>query len=209
MNSGFQLFPAVLEVAPLLALLQELRPGNQRRILQRVPALVPHLSRLHELARCLAGEDLVLCRSILFDKHPGQNWKVGWHQDVTLACRHTFELPGWGPWTVKDGLPHVQPPSEVLQAMVTLRCHLDPCGEDNGPLVFLPGTHGRRLEAEELSQLVGQGQAVCCTASAGDVLAMRPLLIHRSGSARVAGRRRVLHLEYCPRRCLPPQFEAE
>jgi hypothetical protein len=53
------------------------------------------------------------------------NWKVAWHQDLTIAVRHRIEVPGFGPWSVKDGVPHVRSPIESLEQMLTVRLHLD------------------------------------------------------------------------------------
>lgn len=53
--------------------------------------------------------------------------------------RERRHVPGYGPWTVKDGLLHVAPPFEILAGMVTLRVHLDPVPVTNAPLLIAPG----------------------------------------------------------------------
>lgn len=176
---------------------------NVRQILEKMPALRQHVSPLHALASELSGEPVRLCRSILFDKVLGANWKVGWHQDVSLACPDKFDFPGWGPWTTKEGVLHVQPPTAVLASMLTLRLHLDDCGRANGPLRVLPGTHRSRLSVAELKEAVQRIAPEECLARAGDVLAMRPLLVHASSASSEPAHRRVLHLEYAPIRVLP------
>ena len=81
--------------------------------------------------------------------------------------------------------------------MVTLRIHLDDCGEDNGPLEALLGSHTQgRLDRAAIASLVESSQAMLCLCARGDILAMRPLTVHRSQKARVPRRRRVLQLEY-------------
>ena len=50
-------------------------------------------------------------RAILFDKSPAANWALGWHQDRTIAVRARADVPGYGPWSRKAGLQHVEPPS--------------------------------------------------------------------------------------------------
>src|SRR4029453_8748221 len=82
-------------------------------------------------------------RGILLDKVPGANWHVGWHQDLVIPVRERREVSGFGPWTVKAGMPHVKPPAEVLAGMLTIRVQLDDCGQDNGPLRVVPGSHRR------------------------------------------------------------------
>jgi Phytanoyl-CoA dioxygenase (PhyH) len=143
-----------------------------------------------------AGARLV--RVVAFDKTPAVNWFVPWHQDRAIAVAARHEVEGYGPWTVKDGVLHVEPPLAVLEAMVTLRVHLDDCDEDNGPLETLLGSHRRgRLAAREIAALAEDLPRRLCLTAAGDVLALRPLTVHRSQRARLPRRRRVLHLEYC------------
>lgn len=80
-------------------------------------------------------------RALLFNKTPETNWALGWHQDRVIAVRERHEVTGYGPWTVKAGVPHVQPPFALLEAMITLRVHLNPVGEDNAPLLVALGSH--------------------------------------------------------------------
>jgi ectoine hydroxylase-related dioxygenase (phytanoyl-CoA dioxygenase family) len=83
-------------------------------------------------------------RAIFFDKSSGSNWLVPWHQDLTIAVASKCEAPGFGPWSVKDGIPHVQPPDELLKQMIALRLHLDDCDASNGALRVIPGSHTTR-----------------------------------------------------------------
>ncbi len=139
----------------------------------------------------MVGPRFFPVRGILFDKTPQGNWKVPWHQDLSIAVASRVEVPGFEPWSIKDGVVHVQPPVQVLEAMVTLRLHLDDCGLDNGPLRVLPGTH--LLGKVETPPAVPE--VVCCL-PAGGALLMRPLLMHASSAATGPGRRRVIHLEF-------------
>ena len=50
-----------------------------------------------------------LVRAIVFDKTTNANWGVAWHQDKTIAVSHKLDRHGWGPWSLKDGVHHVQP----------------------------------------------------------------------------------------------------
>ncbi|MGI4831622.1 MAG: hypothetical protein ACRYFU_26080 [Janthinobacterium lividum] len=56
------------------------------------------------------GEYFFPVRGILFDKIPDANWKVPWHQDVTIAVQERVEAEGFGPWSMKADVLHVQPP---------------------------------------------------------------------------------------------------
>ncbi|MEL7238912.1 MAG: phytanoyl-CoA dioxygenase, partial [Planctomycetota bacterium] len=117
------------------ASLDELRrlfavPGNagQRNVLD-LDVVGDVVDQLRPLASHLLGEtnlDDVRCRrGILFDKTPDRNWKVAWHQDRSIAVNGRAEAAGFGPWSRKAGVVHVQPPTRVLRQIVTLRLHLD------------------------------------------------------------------------------------
>lgn len=147
-------------------------------------------------------------RSILFDKPAGANWKVAWHQDLTLAVRDRHDVPGYGPWSVKEGVPHVQPPVEFLQRMITLRVHLDDTGEENGALRVIQGSHAQgRLTAAAIADWRSKGAERLCTAAAGEALLMKPLVLHASSPAVVPRHRRVIHLEFAPKGLLPEPLD--
>ena len=166
---------------------------------------VAALPRVRSLAEEAVGGDARLVRAILFDKRPGANWPVPWHQDLSLVVAARAELPGWGPWSVKAGMVHVQPPAEYLTRSIALRLHLDDCPQTNGALRVLPGTHRRgRLSATEIQAIRAEVPEVVCDACAGDILLIRPLLLHASSPSLRPERRRVLHLEFAPVNLLPP-----
>jgi ectoine hydroxylase-related dioxygenase (phytanoyl-CoA dioxygenase family) len=144
-------------------------------------------------------------RGLLFDKTPEANWKVAWHQDRSIAVCERAAVPGFGPWSVKSGVVHVQPPVQALQRVLTLRLHVDDCGEDNGPLRVIPGSHREGiLSPRDVERLPRErGQRVCIVPSGGALL-MRPLLLHASSPATNPSRRRVIHIEYCGDALPPP-----
>jgi ectoine hydroxylase-related dioxygenase (phytanoyl-CoA dioxygenase family) len=157
--------------------------------------------------RTVPGPGAFVVRGLLFDKTPEANWPVPWHQDLTIAVKARCEAPGYGPWTVKGGVPHVRPPIDVLEGMLTLRVHLDDCDESRGPLRVLPGSHTRgRLDAEETRRWLDRVAPVSCLVPRGGVLLMRPLILHASSPAEVPLHRRVVHLEYAADR-LPGNVE--
>ena len=81
-------------------------------------------------------------RAILFDKTLATNWSLTWHQDRTIVVHERQEVDGFGPWTVKSGPIHVQPPFELLARMVTIRVHLDAVPGTNALLLIAPGPIG-------------------------------------------------------------------
>ena len=150
-----------------------------------------------QLTAAILGADCFAVRGILFDKTQRGNWKVPWHQDLTIAVRSKRDVAGFGPWSVKAGIPHVQAPPAVLERMLAVRIHLDDCGAGNGPLRVIPGSHRNGiLSPTETQTWCRQVPARNCHVPRGGVLLMRPLLLHSSSEALVPSHRRVLHLEF-------------
>ena len=137
-----------------------------------------------------------LVRAILFVKTQSNNWLVTWHQDKTVSVSQKFESAGWGPWSRKDGVLHVQPPSEVLSQIVSFRVHLDASTEENGCLKLIPNSHSDGLLSQAAINNYSKEAAINCLAPLGSVLVMRPHILHASSKAASPNPRRVLHLEY-------------
>ncbi len=152
---------------------------------------------LRERACEYAGADAQAVKATLFDKTAAANWKVPWHQDLTIAVRRRLETTGFGPWSMKDGVPHVQPPVSVLEALVALRLHLDDTPEENGALRVVVASHrlGRIPEAQ-IAAVRANGRERVATVPAGGVMVMSPLLLHASSASSRPEHRRVLHVEY-------------
>lgn len=149
------------------------------------------------IAEEVLGLGAFVARAILFDKTAEANWSVPYHQDATIAVRHRAEVDGFGPWSIKDGIHHVQPPRPVLERMVTVRIHIDPCAESNGPLTVLPGSHSDGLLTDaEVARWKSTATPVVCAVDAGDAVVMRPLILHASPRASNPGHRRIVHLEF-------------
>jgi hypothetical protein len=195
-----ELASAVVAIQPTAAA----REKNQRiYALRNLLALVPSVrslacsAALRSLVEPELGPGAHCVRGLLFDKTPGANWKVAWHQDLSIAVRQRSDVPGFGPWSVKAGVQHVQPPADVLANMLTVRLHLDDCGIDNGPLQVLPGSHAAGvLSPAAVRRWCEQVRPMTCCVPAGGALLMRPLILHASSSARSPRHRRVIHLEY-------------
>ena len=175
------------------------RRGGIRGVLETSPVLgsLARQGRPAELARAVLGPDARPVKATLFDKRPDANWKVPWHQDLTIAIRERRDLPGFGPWTVKDGIPHVQPPAEILESLLAVRIHLDAATPDNGALRVVPGSHtAGRLSKPAADLLRATHGEVACPVEAGGILLMFPLLLHASSPSEQPTHRRVLHIEY-------------
>jgi ectoine hydroxylase-related dioxygenase (phytanoyl-CoA dioxygenase family) len=145
----------------------------------------------------ILGSDARVVRGILFDKTEEANWKVPWHQDVTIAVSQRVEAAGYGPWSIKAGILHVQPPASVLERMISVRLHLDDCPKENGALRVIAGSHvNGKLEERLIQDLAEASVAVTCAMQRGDALIMRPLLLHASSASSFPGHRRVVHFDY-------------
>lgn len=160
---------------------------------------------VRHLACSVLGDHCFAVRALLFDKTPEANWKVIWHQDLTIATCERYEVPGYGPWTEKAGVSHVQPPVSVLENMLAVRLHLDSCGAENGPVRVLAGSHRLgRLSADAIDALRRSQSETECLVEQGGVLAFRPLIVHASAPARAPAHRRVIHIELATGDLVPP-----
>ena len=202
-DRGFALVLNVLDAGTLADLADVLAVEPNRAGKRRLVGTSKQLDSvciggpLNSLADILLDRRCFPVRAILFDKTPESNWQVPWHQDVTIPVAKKVDNPGFGGWSQKEGVWHVQPPGAILAEMVTLRLHLDDCPESNGPLQMIPQSHLRGvMDRQEIEKQRATNPAVHCIAKAGDVLAMHPLVLHASKPAVSATHRRVLHVEY-------------
>lgn len=144
----------------------------------------------------ILGDGAFATRAVFFDKVPGANWTLGWHQDSVIAVRERRDVPGFVAWGLKAGVWQVQPPAEILARMVAVRVHLDDCGPDNGPLRVLPGSHRHGWLDDGIDEWKRTVPEVVCTVSAGGIVTMSPLTLHASSKAASPTHRRVIHIEY-------------
>jgi Phytanoyl-CoA dioxygenase (PhyH) len=132
-----------------------------------------------------------------FEKSAENNWLVPVHQDLSVPVAGPRSVPGWGPWSTKEGITFVQPPLALLERLVAVRLHLDACGIKDGALFVVPGTHQQGVISPQAAAKLREGEQACL-AESGDALVFRPLLLHRSSKASGISRRRVLHLLFGP-----------
>ena len=201
---GFALVAEVLKDATVSALIETLAAlqiegaAGARNLLD--VAAVQTLARsapIRALVEPVLGPRCFAVRGIYFDKTPEANWKVPYHQDLSIAVKQKREVAGFGPWSEKAGVVHVQPPTEILQAMLTTRLHLDACDAGNGVLRVLPRTHRLgKLSAPQIARQRQTGAEIACAVPRGGALLMRPLLLHASSPATRPTHRRVIHLEW-------------
>ncbi len=210
-HTGYAVVPDVLTRAKVNRLLQateayctsaEEQTGRTVHAIRNLFDTIPAVTELacsdavRGLIEPALGPDAFAVRAIYFDKPPGSNWKVAWHQDQAIAVKARIDVDGYGPWSMKEDVHHVEPPVSVLEQMLTVRIHLDDCDEQNGPLRVIPGTHRMgRLMTEDAARLKTKLGEVTCTAPAGAAVLMRPSLLHASSPATIPTHRRVIHIE--------------
>lgn len=172
--------------------------GGRRNLLSRpeVAALCRHPA-IAGAVREVLGRHAFAYKATLFDKTAQSNWKVAWHQDLSIPLRGEARPEDWRGWSVKAGVVHAQPPAELLAQLLAVRVHLDDCGADNGALRVIPGSHrAGRLDDAAAEAWRARGTALRCDVKAGGLLLMRPLLLHASSAGASPAQRRVLHLEF-------------
>ena len=176
-------------------------PRDQAGVrLRGVNGLTPLLRLQGHVGRCAAavlGPDCHPVRAILFDKTPEANWSLAWHQDRTIAVEERVEARGFGPWSMKGGMQHVEPPFEILAGMVTLRLHIDAVPATNAPLLIAPGSHKfGRIAGRDVDDVVRRCGTVTCLAEPGDIWLYATPILHASEAAVGPMHRLVLQVDF-------------
>ena len=205
-RDGFVLLNSMVPNEQLNQLANEIEPirsslhsAGIRNLLSLCPAvrLFANSGVAYEIASEILKTIPIPARAILFDKTPESNWYVTWHQDLTIPVKSKIEIENYGPWSIKNGILHVQPPAAILEKMVSLRIHLDACSKENGPIRFIAGSHTNGvLDRVNLANWRDSKAPISCPAERGDIIAMRPLILHSSSISEATEHRRVLHIEY-------------
>lgn len=158
------------------------------RSLRHHPHLCRHIPSGHVAVQCT-----------FFEKSAGHNWLVPLHQDLSIPVAGRVEGTALRGWSEKEGMLFVQAPPQTLAQIVAARLHLDDCGEDDGPLRVVPASHAHGVLSDEDARALRKaaGETVC-VAGQGDVLLLRPLLLHASSKGAGRSRRRVLHFVFAP-----------
>jgi len=204
-TNGFATAPGCLSAGEIDALIAELNESSLYRSRAGIRHLMQHpavnkvarSSPLLDMACSVLGAAAFPFRATLFDKSPESNWLVAWHQDTALPLRNREDRPGWGPWSVKEGILYAHAPAQALSEVLALRLHLDASTINNGPLRVLAATQTQGILTDDgIEELAAKSPPVECTTPRGGVLAMRPLLVHASSKSRSQEPRRVLHIEY-------------
>lgn len=215
-ENGFAIIPDVFAPADMDRIIAEIeqcsptrsRAGVRHALRLDPVAKIAHHQDLLDVVHGVLGAAAFPFHATLFEKSSNTNWLVVWHQDTALPLRGKSLVPGWGPWSVKDGVEYAHAPAEALSQVLALRIHLDDSSSENGPLRVLPGTHSRGvLSGDQVHELSARMAPADCIAPKGAVVAMRPLLIHASSKSHGPLPRRVLHIEYAASNAIAAPME--
>ena len=186
-------------IADKIAALDSVSAGTRCLLTQAWCRELAHRLQAHSLIAQAIPAQFMAVQCTYFEKSVERNWLVPIHQDLSIPVAARVEHDALRGWSEKEGNVFVQPPPELLERLVAVRVHLDPCNETDGPLQFMPGTHRQgRIGADEARQRRQAGTLVSCTMARGDALLMRPLVLHASSKADGGSRRRVLHFVFGP-----------
>lgn len=206
-NRGFALAQQILNPHELQAWIQATeilvkdshKTYGIRNILQKSEELKTYITspQLTELVHSILGNNAQPVRTIYFDKSPQANWYVTWHQDVTICVKEKYIVSGYTAWSFKEDVHHVQPPTEILENMLTLRVHLDDATEQNGALEVIEGSHRYgKLSRPQIDEILNNSPTTLCQCRAGDTILMKPLILHASKKGTTPTHRRIVHIEY-------------
>lgn len=165
-----------------------------RHLMATVPVLRAELQAcgIDALASSFLGASAFPVDATYFDKQSKANWAVPAHQDRVLPvlpdAKRSFRRA--------KGVAVSEPSTNTLARLVALRIHFDPTDGDTGALFVLPGSHRAGVLAPDQIKEVPLSSFVPCVAGVGDVIVIRPLLLHRSPPSKGVGQRRVLHVVY-------------
>ncbi len=210
-TNGFTVIEAIYSQDEIAAILTQINKANTdkstfrktddlfaiRQFLKEIPAVnsIIFNDKLKTIISDLFGGGYFAVKSIYFDKPERSNWFVAWHQDLTILVDKKTDLPGYGPWTIKQNQFAVQPPLNILQNNFTIRIHLDDTDEGNGALKVIPGSHLKEIYRPETIDWNKETEATCSVTSGG-VMIMRPLLLHSSNRTTNNKPRKVIHIEF-------------
>ena len=115
------------------------------------------------------------------DETSDASWRVAWRQDLTIPVARQLRVTGFGPWTVRDGVPR------------------------GGPLQVLDGSHRvGRLSPAAIDAWRDAARPAECLVERGGIVAFRPLLLHTPSAVRSRAHRRFVQLEFAAEELPPP-----
>lgn len=206
LDDGFQIENAIFseqEVSEMIHLLKVKGFEDSfgvRDVLGKIPELQDIIfsnKKFREVIHKISPDCCRSIKSIYFNKPPRSNWIVNWHQDLTVNLEEKVEIEGGINWRQTGSRFSMQPPLRILEDVFTLRIHLDDASIENGALKVVRNSHSLGIVDIVSWKKEFEDDLVFCLAKSGDVVAMKPLIIHASSRTENLKNRRVLHIEFC------------
>ena len=162
-----------------------------RNLLQVCPNMLDIVrhSPIKTLMNHIYPKGSIIVHSLLFDKTSAANFHVPFHQDVSMPHKKGQKKIA--------GVPYNQVPCPQIDHLTIVRIHLDKNNLENGPLQVIPESHKHGiLRDREITNTVSTNQIQYCTMERGEILLMKPLLLHSSCRSQSLLPRRVIHLVF-------------
>lgn len=190
------------EVEELVNLIEDFSNDfSIRQLMNQVPEIKEVLfsnNAFRKFFDSVCDENYFLSKAIYFNKPSKSNWFLGYHQDMSISVKEKLEIAGYSNWTLKKGQLGVIPPKIILESIVTFRIHLDDTDETNGALKVIEKSHKSGIiKIDQNFNKSKIGREVTCCLQKGQVMLMKPLLLHASDKSISENNRRVIHLEFC------------
>jgi hypothetical protein len=206
-REGFAVVPRVFDQRTCESVAERLEgspfsgAGSRRLLLREwCRELAVRLRSSNQLLPCMPV-DPVAVQCTIFEKTGSRNWLVPFHQDRSIPVLERISAKGLSGWCEKEGDLFVQPPASLLEQLTAVRMHIDPCPAESGALRVVPGSHRLGLlTSDAAADFRATAREVAVSASIGDALLMKPLLLHASSKSSAHARRRVLHFVFGPRK---------
>jgi len=205
-HNGYSIIPNIyttIQISQILKVISTYQECHKqdiysiRQLVKAVPSLKPLIftDKLKQILEYNFKQKAFLCKSIYFNKTEHSNWFVSYHQDLSISVQNKIETKGYTQWTEKKGQLGVIPPTSILNNILTIRIHLDDMTKDNGPVRVIPQSHlSGKINFDHNKHLLSK--EIICEAKSGDIMLMKPMILHASNKSKNLKPRRVLHLEF-------------
>jgi hypothetical protein len=124
-QDGFAVVSACLDEATVELLSKQF---DDTRYPERNLLSVPSVQALaiskpvHEIIAAVLGQSASRFGGFSSIRHEAQTGRSFGIKMLTIAVRERREVNGFGPWTMKAGVLHVQPPAEVMSGILAISC---------------------------------------------------------------------------------------